>query len=184
MAKQRCTLLADFRGVGGMSSGATSTLPSTFDLQTLQPKLRLHGPVVLLILIGSFPLFYFLERGPNRIFHCALAALALGAVSYHFWKESGLVRDRLIAVAVITYYGNPVQKGPRILRRIFRRFAPDVPIIEYSFVAFDQKTYTGQTGWRSRGLYEGAQIAVLYKPGKPKVNHPAASFIFYSFAAG
>jgi len=62
-----------------------------------------------------------------------------------------------------------------------RKFVPDVPVIKYSLVTFDQKTYTGKTGWRARGLYTGTKIAVLYKPGKPSVNHPITSFIFYSF---
>lgn len=157
------------------------TFPSTPDIQTVQPRLRLHGPLLLVILFGTFPLFYFLEHGPNRIFHCALSILAGCAVLYHFSKEYRLVHDRLTAVATVTYYGRAYKGGSRILQFIMRRFSPDVPIIEYSFVGFDQKTYTGKTGFRVRGLYPGAKIIVLYKPGKPAVNHPARNFIFYSF---
>lgn len=155
--------------------------PSTFDVQTIQPRLRTHGPVLLVILFGTFPLFFFLERGPNRIFHCALSILAVSAVLYHFTKEYRLVHDRLTAVATVTYYGMAYKGSSRFLRGLMRRFSPNVPIAEYSFVSFDQKTYTGKTGFRVRGLYQGAAITILYKPGKPSINHPVTSFIFYSF---
>lgn len=158
-----------------------SASPSTYDIQTLQPRLRLHGPVLLLILLAAFPLFYFLERGPNQIFHSGLAILAVGAVLYHFSKEYRLVHDRLTAVATVTHYGMAYKGSSRVLRFTMRRFSPNVPVIEYSFVAFDQKTYTGKTGFRVRGLYQGAKITVLYKAGKPSLNHPTTSFIFYSF---
>jgi hypothetical protein len=136
---------------------------------------------LLIILFGTFPLFYFLEHGPNRIFHCALSILAGCAVLHHFSKEYRLVHDRLTAVATVTYYGIAYKGGSRILQFIMRRFSPNVPTAEYSFTSFDQKTYSGKTGFRVHGLYQGAQIMILYKPGKPSVNHPATSFIFYSF---
>lgn len=154
---------------------------STLDIQTLQPRLRVHGPVVLLILFGSFPLFFYLEHGPNKIFHCALSVLAGCAVLFHFSKEYRLVHDRLTAIATVTYYGLAYKGSSRILRAMMRRFSPGVPVIEYSFVAFNQKTYTGKTGFRVGGFYEGAKVTILYKPGKPSVNHPATSFIFYQF---
>ena len=157
------------------------TLPGTADIQTAQPRLRLHGPVLILILLATFPLFYFLERGPNRVFHTGLAILAVGAVLYHLSKEYRLVHDRLTAVATVTHYGKGYKGRSRILRFVMRRFSPDVPIIEYSFVAFDQKIYSGKTGFRVRGLYQGAKVAVVYKAGKPSLNHPVTSFIFYSF---
>ena len=157
------------------------TLPSTADIQTVQPRLRLHGPVLLILLLGTFPLFYFLERGPNRIGHSGLALLAVGAVLYHLFKEYRLVHDRLTAIATVTYYGTAYKGRSRIVRFIMRKFSPNVPIAEYSFLAFNQKTYTGKTGFRVLGLYPGAKITVIYKPGKPSVNHPVTSFIFYSF---
>jgi hypothetical protein len=163
-----------------MASRGTAS-PSTFDVQTIQPRLRTHGPVLLVILFGTFPLFFFLERGPNRIFHCALSILAVSAVLYHSTKEYRLVHDRLTTIGVVTYYGMGYKGNSRVLQFIMRKFSPDVPIIDYSFVAFDQKTYTGKTGFGVRGLYKGAKITVLYKPGKPSVNHPVTSFIFYSF---
>ena len=164
-----------------MSRLSQSTFASICDPQTVRPRLRLHGPVLTLIFFATLPLFYLLERGPSRIFHSGLAILAVGAVLYHFSKEYRLVHDRLTAVATVTYYGKGYKGSSRVLRFLMPRFSPDVPIIEYSFVAFDQKTYTGKTGFRVRGLYQGAKIIVLYNPGKPSVNHPMTSFIFYSF---
>lgn len=164
-----------------MDSHSEPGSPSICDIQTLQPRLRLHGPVLILILFAAFPLFYFLEHGPNRIFHSGLAVLAVGAVVYHFSKEYRLVHDRLTAIATVTYYGMAYKGSFRVLRFLTRRFSPNVPVIEYSFVAFDQKTYKGTTGFRIHGLYPGAKIAVLYKAGKPSLNHPATSFIFYQF---
>ena len=158
-----------------------STSASTLDIQTLQPRLRLHGSVLVVILFGTFPLFFFLEHGPNRVVHCGLSILAGCAVLYHFSKEYRLVHDRLIALATVTYYGMAYKGSSRILRFITCKFSPNVPIAEYSFLAFNQKTYTGKTGFRVHGLYRGAKIPVLYKPGKPSVNHPVTSFIFYRF---
>jgi len=45
-----------------------------------------------------------------------------------------------------------------------------------SFVAFDEKTYVGETGWGVRGLYEGARITILYNSGNPAASHPLTSF--------
>jgi hypothetical protein len=136
---------------------------------------------LLIILFGTFPLFYFLEHGPNRIFHCALSILAGCAVLYHFSKEYRLVHDRLTAVATVTYYGMAYKGGSRILQFIMRRFSPNVPTAEYSFTSFDQKTYSGKTGFRVHGLYQGVHIMILYQPGRPSVNQPVTSFIFYEF---
>ena len=148
----------------------------------MQPRLSLHGPVVLLILLGCFALFFFLKHGINRILYCSFSLLVIAAVLFHFRKEYRLVHDRLVAIGVVTDYGVPFRSGPRIVRLIMRKFYPgDVPAAKYSFVAFDQKTYTGQTGWRTDGLYKGAKITVLYRPEKSSVNHPVTSFIFYSF---
>lgn len=158
------------------------TFPSTPDIQTLQPRLSPHGPVVLLILLASFALFFFLKHGINRIVYCSFALLVIATVLFHFRKEYRLVHDHLVAIGIVTNYGVPFRSGPRIVRLIMRKFYPaDVPTAKYSFVTFDQKTYTGQTGWRTDSLYKGAKITVLYKPEKPSVNHPVTSFIFYSF---
>lgn len=165
-----------------MEGQPQSAFPSTLDIQTLQPRLRLYGPAVLLIVSATFPLFFLLERGPSRVLHCGLSILALCAVLYHFSKEYRLVHDRLTAVGVVTEYCTSWKGRSRFVQFIMRKFSPEVPIIEYSFVAFDQRTHIGKTGgWWVRGLYKGAEIVVLYKPGSPKLNRPLKSFIFYSF---
>ena len=157
------------------------TFPGIFDVQTLRPRLRLHGPVLLLLFIGTFPLFFFLTYGLPRFFYCGLSIVGICVLLFQFSKEYGLVHDRLTALGVVTDYRLPPRGNSWLTRLIMRKFSPDVPVIEYSFVAFDLKTYMGKTGFGVRGLYKGAKIAVLYKPGKPSVNHPVTSFIFYSF---
>ncbi len=164
-----------------MDSHSQSHFPSTLNLQTLQPRLRLHGPLLLLLFVGTLPLFFFLTHGIGRVSRCGLSILGISVVLFHFSKEYRLVHDHLTAVGVVTDYRIPLRSSSRFVRFIMSKFSPDAPIIKYSFIAFDQKTYTGQTGWRARGLYKGAKITVLYKPGKPSVNHPVTSFIFYSF---
>ena len=163
-----------------MGSRIQSTFPSASDIQTMQPRLQLHGPVLLLLFIGTLPLFLFVTHGVPRIFYLGLSVLAISAVLFQFNREYRLVHDRLTAVGVVTDYRIPCGDGPRIVRFFMRKFYPDVPVIKYSFFAFDQKTYTGQTGWRVRNLFKGAKVTVLYRPGKPSVNHPVTSFIFYS----
>lgn len=165
-----------------MDTHSQSAFPNTADVQTLQPRLCLLGPVVLLIVSGTFPLFFFLEHGINRVLYCGLSILAVFAVLYHFRKEYQLVHDHLTAVGVVTDYRIPFSDSSRFVRFIMRKFSPEVPVIKYSFTAFDQMTHTGKIGgWRVRGLYKGTKITVLYKPGKPSVNHPVTSFIFYAF---
>jgi hypothetical protein len=164
-----------------MYSQFQSGFPSAFDVQTLQLRLRLHGPVLLLLFIGTLPLFFFLVHGIARILYCGLSILGVAAVLFQFSKEYRLVHDRLTALGVVTDYRMPWRGNSWITRFIMRKFSPDVPVIEYSFAALDQKTYTGKTGFGVRGLYKGAKVTVLYKPGKPSVNHLVTSFIFYSF---
>jgi hypothetical protein len=65
--------------------------PGTADIQTLQPRLRLHGPVLLLLFIGTFPLFFFLVHGIARILYCGLSILGVAAVLFQFSKEYRLV---------------------------------------------------------------------------------------------
>lgn len=163
-----------------MYTSSRSAFPSTSDIQPLQPRLRLHGPLLLLIFLGALPLFFFLMRGINRFFYCGLFLLVISVLLFHFHKEYQLVHDRLTALGVVTEYRVPWRGKSWFGRVIARKFSSDVPVIKYWFVAFDQKTYTGKTGFYAYGLYKGAHITVLYKPGKPSVNHPVRSFI-YSF---
>jgi len=162
------------------SRGQLSSFASA-DIQTIQPHLRLHGPVLILIFVGLFPVFFLLLHGINRIFYCALSILVVSVLLFHFRKEYQLVHDRLTAAGVVTEYRVPWRGSSWFGRVVARKFSPNVPVIEYSFVAFDQKTYTGKTGFYAQGLYKGAKITILYRPGKPSVNHPVTSFIFYAF---
>ena len=57
---------------------------------------------MLLALFARFPLFFFLELGPNRIFHCALYILGIFAVVFHLSKEYRRVHECLSAVALVT----------------------------------------------------------------------------------
>src|SRR5579863_6210885 len=108
-----------------MDSRSQATFSSALDIQTYQPRLCLHGPVLLLILFGTFPLFFLLEHGPNRIFHCAMSVLAGCAVLYHFTKEDRLVHNRLTATATVTYYGVAYKGTSRILRFIMGKVSPE-----------------------------------------------------------
>lgn len=168
-----------------MDTHSQSAFPNTADVQTLQPRLCLLGPVVLLIVFGTFPLFFFLKHGINRVLYCGVSIFAVFAVLFRFRKEYQLVHDRLTAAGVVTDYGMSFRASSRFVRFIMRKFSPDVPVVTYSFTAFDQKTYTGKTGgWLVRDLYKGAKIVILYRPGKPSLNHPLTSFIFYTFEPG
>ena len=48
-----------------------------------------------------------------------------------------------------------------------QKFSPDVPVVGYSFIVFDQKTYAGKTGgWKVRDLHKGASMTILQQAGK------------------
>jgi hypothetical protein len=81
----------------------------------------------------------------------------------------------------VTDWGKPLRGRSRFVNAILSRFSGNIPLMKYSFVAFDQKSYTGETGWGAQGLYVGAQIPVLYNAQNPAANHPLSSLIFYSF---
>jgi hypothetical protein len=149
-----------------MDRPSQSTFPSTFEIQTLRPRLRLHGPVVLLGMCGGFFLLFFLTHGIYRAYSCGVCILAVGAVLYQYRKEYALVRDHQSAVAVVMEH------------KTHKRAAPT---IKYSFVAFNGQTYTGRAGWNAHSLRVGTQVPVLYRAGNPSTNLPFPSFIFYSF---
>ncbi len=69
---------------------------------------------------------------------------------------------------------------PRIVTE-FKKMWEGVPRIKYSFVAFDGKSYKGETGWNTYRLRAGTRVPVLYRTGNPSTNLPFPSFIFYSF---
>ena len=150
-------------------------------LQTLQPKFHLRFAAVFILAIVFLGFLGFTKHGVYRAYFGGLACLAAAALIVQYRRERAIVHNRLSAVGVVTDYRIPLRSGPRIVRFLASKFSPEVPIIKYSFVAFDQKTYKGETGWGALGLYEGAQVTILYKPENPTVNHPLTSFTFYSF---
>lgn len=145
---------------------AQSSFPSTFEIQTLRPKPRLHGPLLLVGMCAGFVLFYFLKQGIDRFFYCGLCVLAAGFLLFHYRKEHALVQDHQSAIATVTEYKKQKRGAARI---------------KYSFVAFNGQSYTGETGWNTQRLSKGMQVPVLYRAGNPAINLPFSSFIFYSF---
>ena len=150
-------------------------------LQTLQPKFHLRFAAVFILAIVFLGFLGFTKHGVYRAYFGGLACLAAAALIVQYRRERAIVHNRLSAVGVVTDYRIPLRSSPRIVRFLASKFSPEVPIIKYSFVAFDQKTYKGETGWGALGLYKGAQVTILYKPENPTMNHPLTSFTFYSF---
>ena len=134
---------------------------------------------VAVILILAAVSFY--NRGVRRAYYGLLSAGAALAFIVQFSKERALVSNRLLAEAVVTEWGRPVRSRSRVMDAILARLSGNIPLIKYSFVAFDQKTYTGQTGWGARHLHVGARIPILYNAANPATNHPLGGFVFYSF---
>jgi len=109
------------------------------------------------------------------------AVLGAAAMIVQYRRERAVAHNRLSAAGVVTDYRIPLRTKSQVLNFIGSKFSPDVPRMKYAFVAFDQKTYTGETGWNAYGLFKGAQITVVYNPENPATNHPLRSFVFYSF---
>jgi len=138
-----------------------------------QPRFRLRplvffGACFLVLVVAS----YF-NREPHRAFYGSLAAALAIAMIVQYRRETALVRNALSATAVVTDH--------RIRGKYASYFGGGVPIIKYEFVAFDQKTYHGETGWGATGLRKGSQITILYNPENPARSHPLRGFVFYSF---
>ena len=155
-----------------MASQFQSGDPST-RLQTLQPKFHIRAAAFFILAIIFLAYLGFTKSGVSAAFYGGLSALAAAALIVQYRRESALVHNRLSAAGVVTEY-NVRGKGAPYLGK-------GVPVIKYEFVAFDQKTYKGETGWGATDLHQGSQVTVLYNPGNPAVNHPLTSFIFYSF---
>jgi len=150
-------------------------------LQTLQPRFRWRTVFVFAAIICALVLVTIFKQGVSKVYYAALAAAAAVALTVQYRRERILVANRLLAIAVITEHRKPLQSQSRWLNSILSRLTGNIPVIKYSFIAFDQKTYEGQTGWGARNLYKNAQIPILYNPQDPGKNHPLASFIFYAF---
>ena len=150
-------------------------------MQTARPTLRWRTVTVFLAVILILSFVSFVNHGVRRAYYGTLAGAATLALVVQYRRERALVTNRLQAIGVVTDSGKPLRSRSRFIDSILSRFTGNIPLIKYSFVAFDQKTYTGQTGWGARGLSKGAQITILYNPENPAANHPLAGFIFYSF---
>jgi hypothetical protein len=142
-------------------------------LQTLRPKFQLRAVGFFFLCFAFLGYLSYARRGPIRVFYGGLCALGAVSLIVQYRRESALVHNRLSAVGVVTEYKERGKGAPHL--------GKGVPVIKYEFVAFDQKSYKGSTGWRAAGLYQGAQITVLYNPENPAANHPLSGFIFYSF---
>lgn len=150
-------------------------------LQTLQPKFHLRAVAVFILAIVILSYVGVRRHGVFRAYYGGIACLAAVALIVQYRRERTIVHNRLSAVGVVTEYSIPLRSKSRVLNFIASRFSPGVPLIKYSFVAFDQKTYKGETGWGATNFYEGSRVTVLYDPGNPAANHPLTSLIFYSF---
>lgn len=150
-------------------------------VQTAKASLRWRALAVFIALIVALVFVAFINHEVRRIYYGALSAAAAVALIVQYSREHALVRNRLLTVAVVTDWGRPVRSRSRAVDAILSRLSGNIPVMRYSFVAFDQKTYTGQTGWGGHRLYVGARIPILHNPEKPAANHPLTSFVFYSF---
>jgi hypothetical protein len=150
-------------------------------LQTLQPRFRWRTVFVFAAIICALVLTTIFKHGASKAYYAVLATAAALALTVQYRRERILVANRLLATAVVTEHRKPLQSQSRWLNFILSRFTGNIPVMTYSFVAFDQKTYEGRTGWGAHSLFKGARMPVLYNPQDPGKNHPLASFIFYSF---
>ena len=146
---------------------------SSVEPQTTQPKLRLRPIIFFGACFSVLVLASYFNREPHRALYGALAAALAIAMIVQYRRETALVRNALSATAVVTDH--------RIRGKHAPYFGGGVPVIQYEFVAFDQRKYTGETGWGTTGLTKGSHIVELYNPDDPVRNHVLNGFVFYSF---
>lgn len=145
-------------------------------LLTTRPKLRLRPVIVFVACIAVLAALSYFKPQPYRAFYGGLAALATFTLVVQYRRETALIRNhRVSATAIVTEYKVTGKHAPY--------FGKGVPIIQYEFVSFDQKTYRGETGWGAAGLSKGSHITVLYDSRDPARSHPLRGFVFYSFDA-
>ncbi|HXJ04937.1 MAG TPA: hypothetical protein VNH65_07550 [Candidatus Acidoferrum sp.] len=161
--------------------GESRFADATLRLQTVQSKFRWRTAAIFVPVVVILAGLGFTTHGVYRAYYGGLSGLCAVALTVQYRRERALLGNRLLAAAVVTDWGKPLRSHSRFASSILSRFSGNIPLVKYSFVAFDQKTYVGETGWGARGLYKGAQIMILYNPGNPAANHPLRSFIFYSF---
>ena len=142
-------------------------------LRTMHAKLKLRVAAFYILCIVFLAYLTYRTHWPYRAFYGGLSVLAAVSLIVQYRREHVLVQNRLSAIGVVTEYKVRGKGAPHL--------GKGVPVIKYQFVAFDQKTYQGETGWGAAGLEEGSQVTVLYNPENPAKNHPLTSFVFYSF---
>jgi hypothetical protein len=91
--------------------------------------------------------------GVRRAYYGTLCAVAALAMIVRYRRERALVSNRLLVDAFVTDWGKPWRSRSRFVDFFLARLSGNIPVMKYSFVAFDQKTYTGETGWGALGLF-------------------------------
>jgi hypothetical protein len=152
-----------------------------FLVQTALATLRWRVVAVFVAVIFILGMVSLYTSGVRRAYYGFLSAAAALALIVQYGREHALVNNRLLAEAVVTAWRRPVHSRSRVVNAIFSRFSGNIPVMKYSFTAFDQKTYAGETGWGARDLYIGARILIVYDASKPARSHPLRSFVFYTF---
>jgi uncharacterized protein DUF3592 len=147
--------------------------PDAGRLHGLRATFRFRVAAFYTAIVAFLAYLAYSTGWPYRGFYGALALLAAGSLVVQYRREHALLPYRLSATGVVTKY--------EVRGRWSLHLGRGVPVITYQFVAFDQKTYRGETGWGAAGLAVGSQLTILYNPENPAANHPLTSFIFYSF---
>ena len=150
------------------------SIDASLGLQLVRPKFQLRVAAFYIFCIAFLAYLTYRTHFPYRAFYGGLFVLSTAALIVQYRREHALVQNRLSAAGVVTEYKIRGKGGLHL--------GKGVPVIKYQFVAFDQNTYQGETGWGAAGLEEGSQLTVLYDPQSPAKNHPLTSFIFYSFS--
>jgi hypothetical protein len=162
----------------GKSSLSVKSSDVNARVQIMQPQLRLRTALFSLSIIVILALLGFTSNGVYRARFVLLGVAAGIALMVQFRRERALVYNRFSAMGVITEYN--LSTAPKSLRVLISHFGGNARRIKYSFVAFDQRTYVGETGWNTKELRVGLAIPILYNPQDPAQNHPLTSFVFYS----
>ena len=148
-------------------------------LQNMKPKLRLRVVGFFLLALAILAWRGYATNGVYSAFYWVLALVGAIGLTLQYRSERAVVHNHLPAIGVVTDYRDPLSRIPRFILALAH--AARTPQIKYSFIAFDQKIYTGETGWNTSGRYKGAPITILYSPENPALNHSLTGLIFYSF---
>jgi len=159
----------------------TEAIAKQLSVQTARATLRWRVVAVFVAVIFILGMVSLYNSGVRRAYYGVLSAAAALALIVQYSRERAVVGNRLLAEAVVTAWRRPVRSRSRVVNAIFSRFSGNIPVMKYSFTAFDQKTYAGETGWGARDLYIGARILIVYDASKPARSHPLRSFVFYTF---